>query len=57
MESHPLILSYTIVMVLESSKRACAGVDNIKVNFHRDNIPIVDRIIDVIAPLTNTLHA
>ena len=57
MESHPLILSYTIVMVLENSKRACAGVDNIKVNFHRDNIPIVDRIIDVIAPLTNTLHA
>eukprot|EP00731_Ephydatia_muelleri_P000275 Em0001g275a len=33
-----------------------AGVDYIKVNFHTDNFSIIDRIIDVITPLSDIHH-
>ena len=37
-------------------QEARAGVDYIKVNFHIDNFVIVDKIIDVIAPLSDLDH-
>ena len=37
-------------------QEARAGVDYIKVNFHTDNFVIVDKIIDVIAPLSDLDH-
>ena len=40
----------------EKQQEACAGVDYIKVNFHFDNSVIVDKIIDVIAPLSDLDH-
>ena len=33
---------------------ARAGIDYIKVNFHLDNFEIVDKIIDTVAPVTDT---
>ena len=33
-----------------------AGVDYIKVNFHTDNFTIIDRVFDVIAPLSDIDH-
>ena len=33
-----------------------AGVDYIKVNFHKDNFVIVDKVIDVLAPLSDVDH-
>ena len=33
-------------------QEARAGVDYINVNFHFDNLAIVDKIIDVLAPLS-----
>ena len=37
-------------------QEARAGVDYIKVNFHTDNFVIVDKIVDVIAPLSDLDH-
>ena len=37
-------------------QEARAGVDYIKVNFHIDNFVIVDKIIDVLAPLSDLDH-
>ena len=37
-------------------QEARAGVDYIKVNFHTDNFSIIERIIDVITPLSDTLR-
>ena len=37
-------------------QEALAGVDYIKVNFHTDNFSIIDRIIDVITPLSDIDH-
>ena len=34
-------------------QEARAGVDYIKVNFHTDNFAVVDKIIDVLAPLSD----
>ena len=31
-------------------------MDYIKVNFHTDNFPIIDRVIDIIAPLSDINH-
>ena len=36
---------------------ARAGVDYIKVNFHKDNFVIVDKVIDVLAPLADVDHS
>lgn len=33
-----------------------AGVDYIKVHFHKDNFVIVDKVIDVLAPLSDVDH-
>ena len=37
-------------------QEALAGVDYINVNFHTDNFSIIDRIIDVITPLSDIDH-
>ena len=37
-------------------QEARAGVDYIKVTFHTDNFTIIDRVIDVIAPLSDNDH-
>ena len=37
-------------------QEAQAGVDYIKVNFHTDNFAFVDKIIDVLAPLSDVDH-
>ena len=37
-------------------QEAGAGVDYIKVNFHTDNFALVDKIIDVLAPLSDVNH-
>ena len=33
-------------------QEAWSGIDYIKVNFHKDNFVIVDKVIDVLAPLS-----
>ena len=35
---------------------AWAGIDYIKVNFHKDNFVVVDKVIDVLAPLSDVDH-
>lgn len=37
-------------------QEARAGVDYIKVNFHTDNFAIIDKVIDVLAPLSDVDH-
>ena len=38
-------------------QEARAGVDYIKVNFHTDNFAIIDKVIDLLAPLSEIDHA
>ena len=50
---------YTIAKTITGGgkqQEARAGVDYIKVNFHTDNFVIVDKIIDVVAPLSDLDH-
>ena len=50
---------YTIAKTITGGgkqQEARAGVDYIKVNIHTDNFVIVDKIIDVVAPLSDLDH-
>ena len=50
---------YTIasnIMGGGKQQEARSGVDYIKVNFHTDNFAIVDKVIDVLAPLSDVDH-
>ena len=51
-------LFYTIVKHITGGgkQQEGAGVDYIKVNFHTDNFTIIDRVIDVFAPLSDIDH-
>ena len=52
-------LFYTIAKHITGGgkqQEARAGVDYIKVNFHIDNFSIVDKLIDILAPLSDVDH-
>ena len=52
-------LFYTIAKHITGGgkqQEARAGVDYIKVNFHMDNFSIVDKLIDILAPLSDVDH-
>ena len=53
------LMIYTIAKSITGGgkqQEARAGVDCIKINFHTDNFVNVDKIIDVIAPLSDLDH-